>query len=43
MSARYLPEEKVAGYVEMALAEHGEQVVIRLRPERWISADLGSL
>ncbi|MGA4840669.1 pyridoxamine 5'-phosphate oxidase family protein [Streptomyces sp. G45] len=43
MSARYLPAEKVDGYIEMASKEHGEQVVIRLRPERWLSADLGSV
>ncbi|WJV47349.1 pyridoxamine 5'-phosphate oxidase family protein [Streptomyces flavofungini] len=43
ISARYLPAEKVDGYVEMAWKEHGEQVVIRLRPEHWVSSDLGSL
>ncbi|MDT0270494.1 pyridoxamine 5'-phosphate oxidase family protein [Streptomyces sp. DSM 44915] len=43
VSARYLPPEKVEGYVAVALAEHGPQVVIRLRPERWISSDLGTL
>ncbi|ARX85099.1 MULTISPECIES: pyridoxamine 5'-phosphate oxidase family protein [Streptomyces] len=43
ISARYLPAEKVDGYVEMALKEHGEQVVIRLRPEHWVSSDLGSV
>ena len=40
MSARYLPAERVAPYVEFALAEHGEQVVYVVRPERWLSADL---
>ncbi|MEU1281553.1 pyridoxamine 5'-phosphate oxidase family protein [Streptomyces sp. NPDC005805] len=43
ISARYLPPEKVAGYVEFAWANHGEQVVIRMRPERWVSSDLGSV
>ncbi|GAA5188813.1 pyridoxamine 5'-phosphate oxidase family protein [Rugosimonospora acidiphila] len=43
ISARYLPAEKVAPYVEVAKAEHGEQVVIYLRPERWLSADLGAV
>ncbi|MFD5696810.1 pyridoxamine 5'-phosphate oxidase family protein [Streptomyces lasiicapitis] len=43
ISARYLPAEKVDAYVEMAWKEHGEQVVIRLRPERWVSSDLGAL
>jgi PPOX class probable F420-dependent enzyme len=40
MSARYLPADRVAPYVEFALAEHGEQVVFFVRPERWLSADL---
>ena len=43
MSARYLPAEKVDGYVEFASKNHGEQVIIRLRPERWVSSDIGSL
>ncbi|MEV6654569.1 pyridoxamine 5'-phosphate oxidase family protein [Streptomyces sp. NPDC051219] len=41
ISARYLPAEKVDAYVEMAWKDHGEQVVIRMRPQRWISSDLG--
>lgn len=41
VARRYLPPEQVPGYVAMAEAEHGEQVVIHLRPERWLSADLG--
>ena len=41
LSRRYLPAEAVPGYVEVAKAEHGEQVVIHLRPERWLLADLG--
>lgn len=41
LSRRYLPPERVTAYIEMAEAEHGEQVVIFLRPERWLSADLG--
>jgi general stress protein 26 len=40
MSARYLPADRVAPYVEFALAAHGEQVVYVVRPERWLSADL---
>ncbi|MEU3300471.1 pyridoxamine 5'-phosphate oxidase family protein [Streptomyces sp. NPDC006678] len=43
MSARYLPAEKVDGYVEFAEKNHGEQVVIHMRPERWVSADLGQV
>ncbi|MFF1465514.1 pyridoxamine 5'-phosphate oxidase family protein [Streptomyces sp. NPDC058330] len=41
ISSRYLPAEKVDAYVDFAWKEHGEQVVIRLRPERWLSSDLG--
>ncbi|MEV5014008.1 pyridoxamine 5'-phosphate oxidase family protein [Streptomyces sp. NPDC053780] len=43
ISARYLPAEKVDGYVAFATANHGEQVVVRMRPERWVSSDLGSV
>lgn len=43
ISARYLPAEKVDGYVDCAWEAHGDQVVIRMCPERWVSSDLGSL
>jgi nitroimidazol reductase NimA-like FMN-containing flavoprotein (pyridoxamine 5'-phosphate oxidase superfamily) len=43
MSARYLPAEKVDGYVDFAWKNHGEQVVVRMRPERWVSSDLGTV
>lgn len=41
ISERYLPPEKVAGYLEFA-AGLGEHVAIYLRPQRWLSADLGA-
>ncbi|MEW1693037.1 pyridoxamine 5'-phosphate oxidase family protein [Streptomyces sp. NPDC091265] len=41
MSARYLPAEKVEDYVDFAWKEHGEQVIIHMRPQRWLSSDLG--
>ena len=41
IAARYLPPDKVPGYLEFAKAELGEQVAIYLRPERWLTADLG--
>jgi Pyridoxamine 5'-phosphate oxidase len=41
ISRRYLPAEKVPAYIEYAQADFGEQVAIYLRPERWLSADLG--
>lgn len=43
LSARYLPADKVDGYVAFATANHGEQVVVRMRPERWVSSDLGTV
>nr|WSW71080.1 pyridoxamine 5'-phosphate oxidase family protein [Streptomyces sp. NBC_00995] len=42
MASRYLLPEKVDGYVDFAWREHGEQVVIHMRPEHWLSADLGA-
>ena len=39
--ARYLRPEKVPAYIEFAKADFGEQIAIYLRPERWLSADLG--
>ncbi|MFD6276112.1 pyridoxamine 5'-phosphate oxidase family protein [Streptomyces sp. NPDC060209] len=41
ISSRYLPAEKVDGYVDFAWKEHGEQVVIHMRPQHWLSSDLG--
>lgn len=43
MSKRYLPAEKVNGYLEFARREHGESVAVFLNPEHWLSADLGAL
>ncbi|MEU6313243.1 pyridoxamine 5'-phosphate oxidase family protein [Streptomyces sp. NPDC047014] len=43
MSARYLPADKVEGYVDFAWKNHGEQIVIHMRPEHWISSDLGNV
>jgi len=41
ISERYLPPEKVPAYIEFAKADFGEQVAVYLRPQRWLSADLG--
>ena len=41
ITERYLPPEQVQAYLEFAGAELGEQVAIYLRPQRWLSADLG--
>ncbi|MFI5756928.1 pyridoxamine 5'-phosphate oxidase family protein [Streptomyces sp. NPDC051569] len=43
MASRYLPADKVDAYVDFATREHGEQVVIHMRPEHWFSSDLGRL
>ncbi|MEV8088028.1 pyridoxamine 5'-phosphate oxidase family protein [Streptomyces nigra] len=43
ISARYLPPEKVDGYVDFAWKNHGEQVVVHMRPEHWLSSDIGQL
>ncbi|MGP4044170.1 pyridoxamine 5'-phosphate oxidase family protein [Streptomyces sp. 2A115] len=43
LAARYLPAGKVDGYVDFAWKEHGEQVIVRMRPEHWLSSDLGTV
>jgi len=43
MTKRYLQPEQVDAYLEFARREHGESVTIRLKPEHWLSADLGTL
>jgi hypothetical protein len=41
ITERYLPPEKVPAYLDFAEQELGEQVAIYLRPERWLTSDLG--
>jgi hypothetical protein len=41
ITERYLPPEKVQAYIEFANTELGEQVAIYLRPQRWLTGDLG--
>ncbi|GAA2271165.1 pyridoxamine 5'-phosphate oxidase [Streptomyces ruber] len=43
ITSRYLPADRVDRFVDYSLAHHGEQVIVRMRPERWVSSDLGSL
>ncbi|WP_432065390.1 pyridoxamine 5'-phosphate oxidase family protein [Streptomyces sp. C10-9-1] len=43
LAGRYLPAEKVAGYVDFAWRNHGVQVVVRMRPQRWLGTDIGTL
>jgi hypothetical protein len=40
MTVRYLAPEKVPGYLKFA-GELGEHVAIYLRPQRWLSSDMG--
>jgi Pyridoxamine 5'-phosphate oxidase len=41
MSERYLPPKKALAYIEWVTAELGEQVAIYLRPQRWLTGDMG--
>jgi hypothetical protein len=43
MAARYLPADKVADFVKYEETQLGEHVVIYMRPEHWVSADLGAV
>jgi nitroimidazol reductase NimA-like FMN-containing flavoprotein (pyridoxamine 5'-phosphate oxidase superfamily) len=42
ITERYLPTEKVDAYIKLAESEFGEQVAIYLRPQRWLTGDMGS-
>jgi nitroimidazol reductase NimA-like FMN-containing flavoprotein (pyridoxamine 5'-phosphate oxidase superfamily) len=41
MTERYLEPAKVQTYLDFATSTLGEQLAIHLRPEHWLSADLG--
>lgn len=41
ITERYLPPAMVPAYIEFAKTELGDQVAIYMRPERWLTADLG--
>lgn len=41
LAARYMPPEAVPGYVENS--DLASLVTYRMRPERWLSADLGTI
>jgi hypothetical protein len=41
MARRYLPQDKAAAYTEFELSTMGEHIGIYMRPEHWISSDLG--
>jgi hypothetical protein len=41
LTRRYLPPERVDTFLDFARSELGSQVVIAMRPQHWLSADLG--
>jgi hypothetical protein len=41
IAERYLSPAKVPAYIEFAQTELGEHLAIYLRPQRWLTADLG--
>jgi hypothetical protein len=41
IAERYLPPDQANAYIEWAEAELGDQVAIYLRPERWLTGDMG--
>lgn len=43
MTRRYLAPDKVEGYLDYSRRELGENVLIVLDPQHWLSADLGSV
>jgi hypothetical protein len=42
MAARYIPPSKVAEYLEYERTQLGEHIAFYMRPEHWLSADLGA-
>lgn len=42
VTKRYLPPEAVEPYLEMARRDHGPSVIIHMKPEHWLSSDLGA-
>ena len=41
MATRYVPPDRVADYLEFERTSIGELIPVYMRPERWLSADLG--
>jgi Pyridoxamine 5'-phosphate oxidase len=41
MAARYIPPNRLADYLEYERTHLGEHIAIYMRPEHWLSADLG--
>ena len=43
LTKRYLPADKVDAYLAFARREQGDSVIIFLKPQHWLSADLGAI
>lgn len=43
MAERYIPADRVAEFLEFERTQLGEHATIRMRPEHWLSADMGSV
>jgi hypothetical protein len=41
MAARYIRAERVEDYVEFERTQLGEHIAVYMRPEHWLSSDLG--
>jgi hypothetical protein len=41
MAARYIPPDKLDDYLEYERTQLGEHIAIYMRPEHWLSSDLG--
>jgi hypothetical protein len=41
MAERYIPPDKVADFLAYERAQLGEHMAVYMRPEHWLSADLG--
>lgn len=43
LAHRYLPPDRAEKFLNYALTELGEYVAIYLRPQHWVSADMGAI
>lgn len=41
VTRRYLAPAQVDAYLDVARREHGDSVVIHMKPQHWLSSDLG--
>jgi hypothetical protein len=41
LARRYIPAARVEEYLEFERTQIGAQVIVHMRPERWLSSDLG--